>query len=95
MHSEAGVVVAMTVFDFHIVTNLEADPISVVFPCGHIANRVAIAVLQEDAATIIAVQIRIVFSISIKREILDHHVPRVFTGQQRKQRRHRWLAGKP
>ena len=50
-------VVAVTILDHHVVADLEADSVPVVVARLHAAHRVAVAVLQEDASGIVAVQI--------------------------------------
>ena len=92
MHAETSIVVTMTMFNFHIVTDLEADSITVVIARGYIANGVSIAVLQKNAPPIITIQVGIIFSVAVQRQIFNNDVFRIFTGQERKQRRHRRLA---
>ena len=80
MNTQVGIAMAVTTLDFDIVTDLKADAVPVVIPRGHIAYRVAIAVLQKNTATVVAIQIGIVFPISIQRQIFDQDIFRVFAG---------------
>jgi len=63
MQAKPGVVVAVTVLDDDVVANLPTDSVAVVVPGFDIADRVAIAVLEEDAAGIIAVEQGVVLGV--------------------------------
>ena len=85
MHAKIRVVMAVTILNDHIVANLEADSVAVVIASRHSAKCVTIAVLQKDAAAIVAVEVFAVLAIAIERDILNDHIGRVFACQQRKQ----------
>lgn len=70
MDSQVGVVVRVAVFNDNVVADLKADSVAVAVAGFDMANRVTIAVLQEDAAARIAVQIGVVLPITIECQIL-------------------------
>lgn len=73
-------VVAVTVFDDHIMADLEADPVTVVVASCHAAKCVAIAVLHKISA-IIAIEVFTVIAISIECDVFDNDIRRVLTGE--------------
>lgn len=95
MDSEVGVIVRVAVFDGNVVADLKADSVTVVVAGFEIANRVSIAVLQKDAAAVVAVQVGRVFSITVEGQILDRDVGGVFAGEEWKQGRARRLTAEP
>ena len=95
MNSEIRVVVAVTVLDDDIVTDLETDTVAVVVTCFDIAEDVPITILQKDAASVVAIEVFAIRTIPVERNVLDQYVCCMFTGQQRKQRRAGWLAAGP
>jgi len=80
MNAQVGIVVAVAVLDLHIVTDLKADAIAVIISRGDISNRVTITVLQKDTATIVAIQIGIVFSIPVQGQIFNQDIFCIFAG---------------
>jgi hypothetical protein len=70
----------VTVFDMNIVTDLKADSVSVVIPSFNVPNREAIAVLQENVATIISIEVAVVRTIAVEAKILNHNVRAVLAG---------------
>src|SRR3954471_24735354 len=56
MKAEARVVFADAVLDDHIVADLPADAVAVVVPGGDAGDMDAVAVLQEDAARVVAIE---------------------------------------
>ena len=60
VQAEAGVVVAVAVLDDHVVADLPADAVAVVVAGRHAADRDAAAILQEDAAGVVAVEVVVV-----------------------------------
>ena len=95
MYAKIRVIVAMTVFDFDVVTDLKADPVAVVVASLDSPQRVSVAVLQEDTAAVVAIEVLGIRTIAIERDVLDGDVRGTFTRQQRKQRRTGWIARKP
>ena len=77
------------------MTDLPAHPVSVVVAGRHVADRVAAAVLQENTAPFVPIQMTVVRSVSVQREVLDHHVGGSLAGQQREQRLDGRLSGQP
>ena len=65
MHSQAGIIVTVAVLDDHVMADLETDSIPVVITGDHLPHRVAIAVLQENTATIVAIEILAILAITI------------------------------
>lgn len=90
MQAEALVVLADAVLDDHVVADLPTDPIPVVVARGDALDVKAIAVLEENAARIIAIELGVVFAIAIEHEILDAHIVHEFSTEQREQ--HGFLA---
>ncbi len=87
MDSQIMIVMAVAVLDDDIVADLEADAIAVVVSALDLTHMESIAVLKEDAPSIVAVEILIVGPIPIENEILDGDIGCPFAGQQGKQRR--------
>ena len=76
-------VMAVTIFDRHVVTDLPTDPVTVVVSRRHFSDQNLIDVLQEDAATIIAIQVFIVGSIAVERQVFNDQMIDLFAGDQR------------
>ena len=93
--AEVGVVVAVAVLDHDVVADLEADAVAVVVPRRHAADGEAVAVLEEDAAGVVAVEALVVGLVAVEREVLDDDVGGPLGGQQREHRRAGRLAGEP
>ena len=81
MNSEIRVVMAVTVLDDDIVTDLETDTIAVVITCFDIAEDVAITILQKNATSVVAIEVFAIRTISVERNVLDQYVCRMFAGQ--------------
>ena len=81
MHTKVCVVMTVAVVHDHVMTDLKTDAVSVVVSRRDSPNGVAVTVLQKDTSAIIAIQIRAVCPVAIQREILNHNVRRVFTGE--------------
>src|SRR5262249_55429005 len=64
MQAETGVVVTVALLDDDIVTDLPADAVAVVLAGGQPVHADAVAVLQEDAAGVIAVEVVIVLAVA-------------------------------
>ena len=73
----------------------DSDSVAIIVARRYASDDVAIAILQEDAAAVIAVEVLIVLAIAVEREVLDHDVGRSFARQQRKQRGARRFARQP
>ena len=86
MQTQSRVIVAMTVFNRDIMTNLPTDSVAVVLPGGDLTYLNVIDVLKEDTSRIVSVQFFVVGSIPIQRQILDDQVFDLFPGYQREQR---------
>jgi hypothetical protein len=82
MNAQSGVIVAVTILDDHVVTDLKADPVAVVVPGFHLADREAVAILEKDATRVVAVEIFVVLAVPVERKVLDDNVGRVFAGQK-------------
>ena len=95
MDTKVRVVMAVTVLHDHVVADLKADAIAVVVAGFHVAKRVAIAILQKDATSVVAIEVFAILTISVERNVLDQYVCRVFAGQEWKQRCAGWLAAGP
>ena len=86
MNAQIRVVMAVAVLHHNVVTDLKTDAVTVVIPSRHAVHGVSIAVLQEDTATVVAIEICAIGLVAVQDKILDNNVGRVFTGQKRKQR---------
>lgn len=80
MNSKIRVVVTMAVFNDNVMTDLEADAIAVVIASFDVAKDEAIAILQEDTASVVTVKVFAVGSISIERNVFNQHVGGILTG---------------
>ena len=72
----------VAILNDNVMADLKADPVSVVVAGFDIPNCVAVAVLQKNAATIVPIQVGIVFPITVECQILDEHVRRTLAGEQ-------------
>ena len=95
MDTKICVVVAVAVFNHDIMTDLETDAVTVVIACFYVAENVPIAILQKDAATVVAVKVFTVRTITIERNVLNQYVCCMFARQQGEQRCTSWLAAGP
>ena len=86
---------AMTVLDHNIVADLKAKAIAVVIARSHVSHRVAITVLQENIAAIIAVKVFTVLQIAIKRNVFNQHIRGVLTCLKRENSRSRRFPYQP
>ena len=77
MHAKVRVVVAVAILHDHIVTDLKTDAVAVVIPSCHAAERVAVAVLQKDTTSVVAVEVFAVRTVAVERDIFNDHVGRV------------------
>ena len=64
------------------MTDLKTDSIAVVVTSFDISNRVPVTVLQKNAATVVTIQVGVVFPIAVERQIFDGDVRRTFAGEQ-------------
>ena len=71
MKSESLVVFADTIFDQDIVTDLPGDPVAVVVFGSDSPNRDPIAVLQENTAGVVAVEMGVVLAIAVESKVFD------------------------
>ncbi len=88
-------IVAVTVFHCDVVTDLPADAVAVVVEGGHPADRDVAAVLQEDAAGVVAVQVLVVGPVAVEREVLDHDAGHELAAEDGEQRGHGGVAHQP
>ena len=89
MQTQPGVVVAVAVFHHDVVADLPTDAVAVVVAGRHLAHGDAIAILQEDAAGVVAVEVVVVIAIAVQREVLDDDVGDVLAAKDRKEGRQR------
>ena len=66
VQSQIGIIDAMATLDHDIVANLPTNAIAVVVAYGKVAHRDAAAILQPDAAAVVAVEIVVVGSVSVE-----------------------------
>src|SRR3954464_14992591 len=85
MQAETRVIRTLAILDHHIVADLPTDAIAVVVSSDHPTNLNAVAVLHEDAARVIAIELIVVVAIPIEHEILDADVLHEFTAEDREQ----------
>src|SRR5262249_9496168 len=62
-----------------------ADAVAVVLPRRHLAHGDAVAILKEDAAGVVAVEVVVVLAVAVERQILDDHVGDVLAAEERKE----------
>ncbi len=86
MQTQVGVVVRMTVLDQHVVTNLPTDPVAVVVPSLDTIHHDPVAVLQENAAAVVPVQIGVLLQVPVQSDVPDRNVVDMVAGNQREQR---------
>ena len=85
MDTKVRVIMAVTIFDDHVVADLKADAIAVVVAGFHVAKHVAIAILQKDTASVVSVEVFTVRTIAVERNVFNQHIRCMLTGQQWKQ----------
>ena len=93
MEPVSGVVVAVAAFHQHVMANLPAQPVAVIVARGEVAQGHANAVLQPDAAGIIAVQVGVIGLVAVQREIFNRDVGNVLAAEEWEQSLHRGFAG--
>ena len=71
MQAKVCMVEAAAVLDDDIVADLPTEAVAVVIARGDLPDADVVAILQEDAAAIIAVQVIVGGAIAIEREVLD------------------------
>ena len=74
MEAEAGVVVALAVLDEDVVADLPADAVAVVVAGDHPAEGQPAAILEEDAAGVVAVEVVVVGPVAVDGQVLDRDV---------------------
>jgi hypothetical protein len=74
--------VAAAPFHGDVVGNLPTDAVAVVVSRRHVANRDATAVLQEDAARVVAVEVFVVRPIAVQSQALDADVGDILAVEQ-------------
>jgi len=74
VHAQVLIVVAMTILNQYVMADLKADSISVVISSRHTPDLVSLAVLQENATTIIPVEVFVIRSISVDRYVFDDDI---------------------
>src|SRR5262245_20096683 len=85
MQAEPRMVVAVTVLHPHVVADLPADAVAVVVAGRHLAYRDAVAVLEEDASGVVAIQVSFVRLVTVQGEGLDGHVGDVLATEEREE----------
>ncbi len=83
MQAEVGVVVAVAVLDDDVVANLPTDAVAVVVASLDAAYRHAVAILQEDAAGVIAIEVIVFLAVAVERDVLDQAVADELAADQR------------
>lgn len=74
MQAQVGVVVAVAILHDDVVTDLPTDTVAIVVASLDAPHRHPITVLQKDAAGIIAVEVIVLFAVTVQRDIFDHAV---------------------
>ena len=95
MQPQTFMVVAVAILNSHVVAYLPTDTVAVVVPRDHLANRNLLAILHEDTAGVVAVEVFVVTSVAVEREIFDYHTGDVLARQQRKESRGGRLPPEP
>ena len=92
MQAQAGVVVALAVLDEHVVADLPGDAVAVVVAGDHAAEGQPAAILGEDAARVVAVEVVVVGAVAVERQVLDRDVRDVLGREQGEEARGGGLA---
>ena len=95
VQAQPRVIVAVTVLDRHVVADLPTDAVAVVIPRRDLPDQHVAHVLQEDAATVVAVEVLVVLAVAVERELLDDEVLRLFARHEREERRAGRVARRP
>jgi presenilin-like A22 family membrane protease len=74
MESEVGIVQGLAILELDVVADLEAEAVAIVVPRDHVAELPAVAVLDEDRAGEVAVDVLVVVAIPVEDEVFDLHV---------------------
>ena len=86
MQAEAVMMFRNAVLDSHVVANLPTDAVAVVVFRVDPANRDAAAILEKNAAGVIAIQRVVVRPVAVEREILDLEIGNILAAQDREKR---------
>ncbi len=95
MQPQSGVVMTMAVLHRDIVADLPADAVATIIARRHASDVHLPAVLQEDAAGIVAVQLFVVRLVAIEGEVLDPEVLDILAAEEREERGRRRTARQP
>ena len=87
MESEIGVVDGLAILELYIIADLETKAVAVVVTGGYVFKRPLIAMLNEDGAGEVTVDMLVLVPIAVEHEIFDNDVVDVFGGEDRKDRR--------
>src|SRR5262245_29881744 len=88
-------VMAMTLLHGDIVTDLPANAVAIVVSGGHLANGYVAAILKEDAAGVLPIQIGVLPLVAVQGQIFDFDALHAVAAEDRKQCRCRRLAHLP
>lgn len=86
MNTQVRIIVAVAFFNDYVMTHLETDTITVEISRFNFANRVSVAILQEDTAAVVPVQILVVRTVAVECQVLNRHIRRSLTGKEREKR---------
>src|SRR5262249_49082838 len=74
VQAQAGVVVAVAALHDDVVADLPADAVAVVLAGRDLPQGHAVAVLQEDAAGVVAVEVLVVLPVAVEGDVLNDDV---------------------
>src|ERR1043165_3567707 len=95
MQSEAAMILRNAILHQYVVANLPTDAVAVVVLGVHAADRDEVAVLEKNAASVVAVEVVVVLAIAVECEVLDLDVGNELAAEDGKKRRDGRVAKPP
>ena len=84
MKAKLGVIFRATIFKAYIVAHLKAEAIAIVVASAYIAECETVAMLDEDATSVVAVDCIVVLPVAVQHQILYADIVDPLGGKQGK-----------
>src|SRR5262249_39796203 len=82
VQAELGVVLGGAALDEDVVADLPADPVAVVVARDETTEHELVAVLEEEAAAVVAVEVLVLLAVAVQRQVFDGGVGDVLPGDE-------------
>jgi hypothetical protein len=87
METEVGIVYRSAIAKLNVITDLEAETIPIVVFGNNVLEKPPVAVLDEDSAGEIAIDVFVVVAVAVEHQVFHGNVVHVFSSKDRENSR--------